>query len=671
MSEQRDDLSPLETLVQEVRRRVVAPADRPIRLHLWDAAEALSSAEIRASFDRLSDGIWECNFATRELRVSPRWLSSLGFQPGDISPDLSAVRQLFHPEDYPEALEALRAHLNEEREIFYVEVRILTKSGSWKPIACRGQVVERDESGKAVRVFGVNHDVSAQKTAEEALRKSEEKFAKAFDANPEIVVLSRLSDGVILECNSSALRKGNLKREDLIGKSVVELGLYANASDREEDMRLLQEADGFAEREIQIRHPTGSMHTVIVAARNIEVGGEPCVLTVARDVTEQRELEEQLRQAQKMEAVGQLAGGIAHDFNNLLVVISGYGESLLEQLEPGSELSEAAGEIVRAASRAASLTHQLLAFGRRQSLQPRILDLNEVVRDTESLLRRLIGEEIALSLRLEPQLGLVTADPGQIQQMLLNLAVNARDAMPEGGPLVIQTRNLSPREARRVRGIELAAAEYVCMSVTDAGVGIPTGAEDQIFEPFFTTKEPGHGTGLGLSTVYGIAKQSGGDIRVESKPGEGTTFEIFFPGAIGERVTTDSVEAIQQAPEFEGRTILVVEDEASVRRLVRVVLERSGFKVLEATNGRSALALTAEQTEPIDLVLTDVRMPEMGGLELSQRLREARPETRVIFMSGYASPSASEQALMREAGEVLLKPFSPPELLARLREALR
>jgi PAS domain S-box-containing protein len=621
--------------------------------------------------DLLADGLWECDFSTRELNFSPRWLASLGYRSEDLPRDLRVLRDLFHPDDYTRLIAPMAAHLRGETPVYQVECRIRAKSGEWRWFASRGRVVERDEAGRAVRIFGINHDISDRAAAEDALRKSEEKYAKGFHANPDSVMLSRLSDGLILECNRSGLRLGRYTRDEMIGKSVAEIGLWADPAEREKGIRALQSTGEYLDQEIKIRARDGSMRVAIVSARTIEVDGETCILSVARDMTEQRELEDRLRQAQKMEAVGQLAEGIAHDFNNLLLVISGHGEALFEQLEPGSQLSQSAEEIVHASSRAASLTQQLLGLGRRETLQLQVLDPNEIVREMDRLLQRLIGEEIELSTNLDPQLGRVKVDPSQIQQLLMNLTVNARDAMPDGGPLLVQTRNVSPRQARDIAGVELAEIPYVCLSVTDAGVGIPEEVRNQIFEPFFTTKEPGRGTGLGLATVYGIAKQSGGDVRVESRSGHGSTFEIFLPAVPDQIAASRPGPAMAPGGEFEGRTILVVEDEPSVRRVLRVVLERSGLQVLEAPNGQEALVLAAAGlADRIDLVLTDVRMPQMGGLEMSRRLRTTHPETRVVLMTGYADPTAREQAELHEAGELLLKPFSPTELLAKLREAL-
>jgi PAS domain S-box-containing protein len=397
--------------------------------------------------------------------------------------------------------------------------------------------------------------------------------------------------------------------------------------------------------------------------------GEPeRLLGTVQDITEARELENQLRQSQKLEAVGQLAGGVAHDFNNLLTVIAGYGESLLTDLE--GEPREAAREISLAAERATALTRQLLAFGRQQLVQPRILDLNAVVRGFQGMLGRLIGEDVAFELSLDPSLGRVTADPGQMEQILLNLTLNARDAMPEGGNLRVQTCEVDalPENAAAAPGTD--PVRYVCLSVRDDGCGMDGETHTRIFEPFFTTKEAGKGTGLGLSTVYGIVKQSSGEIRVRSSHGDGTTVEILLP-RVDESEEPAAAGPLGLDAEHRGsETILVVEDEEPVRRLTRETLERCGYRILEARDGVEALAMARRHREDVDLVLTDVVMPRIGGVALVDQLREECPKIRALFMSGYAHSVGENTAALLARAALLEKPFGPRELSKRVRETL-
>ena len=383
----------------------------------------------------------------------------------------------------------------------------------------------------------------------------------------------------------------------------------------------------------------------------------------------EREKAEQLRQSQKMEAVGQLAGGIAHDFNNLLTAITGYSELSLRRLQAEDPLHRNIKEIKKAGERAASLTRQLLAFSRKQVLQPKVLALNSIISDVEKMLRRLIGEDIELRTVLEPQLGSVKADPGQIEQVLLNLAVNARDAMPQGGKLTIETANVYLDGEYAAQHIAVKPGHYVMLAVSDTGCGMDEKTQARIFEPFFTTKEAGKGTGLGLSTVYGIVKQSGGNIWVYSEVGRGTTFKVYLP-----RVDEGAQEHMRSAEPEDAvpgtGVILLAEDEHMVRKLAREVLEMCGYKVLEAANGGAALLICERHQESIDLLITDVIMPEMGGRELATRLSQLRPEMKVLYMSGYTDNAIVHQGVLDEGANFIQKPFSPQTLASKIREVL-
>ncbi len=382
----------------------------------------------------------------------------------------------------------------------------------------------------------------------------------------------------------------------------------------------------------------------------------------------EREKEEQLRQSQKMEAVGQLAGGIAHDFNNLLTAITGYSQLTLRGLHPQDPLRGNIEEIKKAGDRAASLTRQLLAFSRKQVLQPKVLDLNAVVSEIEKMLQRLIGENIELRTVLAPELGSIRGDPGQIEQVIMNLAVNARDAMENGGKLTIETQNVCLDEAFS-QHLAAIPGSYVMLAVCDTGIGMDEQTQKRIFDPFFTTKELGKGTGLGLSTVYGIVKQSGGNIWIHSEVGQGTIFKIYLPRVEEEveeyKITQESPEALQ------GReTILLAEDEDIVRHLVRDLLKSSGYQVLEAANGGAALLLCERHPGPIQLMITDVVMPEMSGRELKDRLAHIRPEMKVLFMSGYTDDTIVRHGILESEIAFLQKPFTPNALALKVREVL-
>ncbi|MGH7636821.1 MAG: ATP-binding protein, partial [Gemmatimonadaceae bacterium] len=380
------------------------------------------------------------------------------------------------------------------------------------------------------------------------------------------------------------------------------------------------------------------------------------------------EREQQLRQAQKMEAIGQLAGGVAHDFNNLLTVINVHTDLLLMQLAEPDAMRTDIEEIARAAARAASLTRQLLTFSRKQVVQPQVLDLARVTRGVEPMLRRLIGEDVEFETIVE-RVDSVLADEGEIEQVLINLVVNARDAMPQGGRLGVEVRNITVDDALCARHPSLRGGEYVQLIVTDTGMGMTTETMMRAFEPFYTTKEPGRGTGLGLATVYGVVKQSGGAITVDSAAGQGTTFTVYLP-VTGAEAPSVSVTAERRVPSSTGETILLVEDEDSVRRLARRVLESQGYTVLEAINGEDALRIAQDYAGVIDLLLSDVVMPEVGGRMLAERLSGTRPDIEVLFMSGYTDDDILRRGLLERGQRLIQKPFTATTLAHEVRAVL-
>ena len=399
--------------------------------------------------------------------------------------------------------------------------------------------------------------------------------------------------------------------------------------------------------------------------------GQPFSLAaVCRDLTQIKATEEHLRQTQKMEAVGKLAGGIAHDFNNLLTAINGYSDLAMSRVEPG-ELHEFLQEIRKSGERAAVLTRQLLAYSRKQLLTPKLIGLNSILHNLESMLKRLIGEDINLRTRLAADLGQVKVDPGQVEQILLNLVFNARDAMPEGGVLEIGTENIYLDDSSDAMHMNARPGAYAMLEVRDSGVGMDEGILSQIFEPFFTTKEIGKGTGLGLSSVYGIVKQSGGNISVWSRPGEGAAFRIYFP-IVEEESKTQATLPVSVPPETKRRRerILLVEDEVPVRQFIRTVLTGQGYEVVEAENGRRALDLTGDSASTFELLLTDVVMPEMSGTRLAQVFQGRYPEAKILFMSGYADEHLSQSGREVERDRFLQKPFTADQLLGKLIEVL-
>jgi len=428
--------------------------------------------------------------------------------------------------------------------------------------------------------------------------------------------------------------------------------------------------------ETQMTTSSGGCLTVeILLSAHGDNGLRAGILGIARDLTKSKRAEEalihreaQLQQAQKMEAIGQLAGGIAHDFNNLLTIITGYSQLVLSRLDSDDQLREDVEEIRKAAARAADLTQQLLAFSRRQMLSPKVLNLNAAVENVATMLQRLIGEDVHLVTVLDPDLGQVKADPGQIEQVLMNLAVNARDAMPTGGRLTIETANVEITEPVHTDDAALPAGRYAMLSVNDTGCGMDVKTRSRIFEPFFTTKGQGKGTGLGLSTVYGIVKQSGGYILVNSKAGHGTTFKIYLP-LVDEPVELCEIEKPAVASLHGTETVLLVEDEPTVRVLIRDTLRQFGYTVLEARHGVEAQLIYGQHLR-IDLLITDVVMPQMSGRELADRLLETDPHLKILFMSGYTESAVIDHGVTGSSTTFIQKPFTPEGLARQVREIL-
>ncbi len=512
---------------------------------------------------------------------------------------------------------------------------------------------------------------AALRSAQEGLRRSEINF-RSLVTNAPYGICRCDSSGILLSANPSMINILGLDSEaDLIGRNIA--SLYDDSQQWFTVADQLASRQPFKELVAEWKRKDGALKSVRLSGRAIRAEQDLLFFELfAEDITEHRDLEQQLRQSQKMEAIGRLAGGIAHDFNNLLMVISGYCEFLLERVGSDPQLRGPAQEIANAANRATSLTRQLLAFSRKQMLAPKMIDLNEVVTENLKMLDRLIGEDIDLVMVPGADLGAVKADPGQIEQVIMNLAVNARDAMPHGGKLRIETSNVTLDESYARFHAPIQPGEYVMLTISDTGMGMDTETQTHIFEPFFTTKGP-RGTGLGLSMVYGIIKQSGGFIWVDSVQGKGTRFEICLPRING-ATETSYVEAYQaERADTQGRereTILLVEDEGNLRYLARQFLEQQGYIVLEAADGDSALQLSSSHKGHIHLLLTDVVMPGMNGRDLATQISRARPGIKVLYMSGYTENAIGHNGTLDSGIVLLQKPFTLPDLKAKVRELL-
>jgi PAS domain S-box-containing protein len=539
------------------------------------------------------------------------------------------------------------------------------KDGTAVPISLKLCAV-RDRAGHITAVSAVARDISQLKEAWLALAESEARYRILFEDSPQLMWVFDRATLRILAVNSAACRHYGYTHEEFLGLTILDLRPPEEAAKvlaSIEPLDLEHKAAGV----FRHRRKDGTPMEMEIQWHAISFAGVPSRLVLATDVTDRSRLEEQFLQAQKMDAVGQLAGGVAHDFNNVLSVITGYAELVRRDQPAGSTSARRLDGLIGAAERAAGLTRQLLTFSRKQVMERQVLDLGAVVLEMAEMLRRLLGEQVQLVTYLSRDLGRVRADAGQVQQVLMNLSVNARDAMPSGGRLVLETANveLDQSFARTHLGIE--PGRYVMLAVSDTGTGMDADTRRKVFEPFFTTKEPGKGTGLGLSTVYGIVKGSGGSVFVYSEPGQGATFKVYLP-----RVEDGVPEAFREeaAAAAGGRErILLVEDEPALRDIGEELLTEAGYRVVTAAAGDEALRICAEP-EPIDLMLTDVVLPRMGGQALTQEARRLRPGLKVVYMSGYTDRVLADQGLLGAEAAFLEKPFTPQALLRTIRETL-
>ncbi len=533
-----------------------------------------------------------------------------------------------------------------------------------------------DQDGQVIGVLGTYSDITERKLAEDALRKSEERFSNFFRSTPVGTSITRLSDDVIVDANDAFLGLLGYTREEIIGHKPWELGTWANPGDRAKVLKILQEQGRIRNFETQLVRKSGEIRDALISAEVIDIAGEKYMLSLAHDITERKrveeerkKLEEQLFQAQKMESVGRLAGGVAHDFNNMLSVIIGRAEMALQEDVSNDKLQHNIREILKAGLRSADLTRQLLAFARKQTAIPKIMDLNETISGILKMLRRLIGEDIDLLWAPGLDLWKVKIDPSQVDQILANLTVNARDAISGVGAVTIRAENVVIDGSNSAETPEFIPGDYVLLTVSDTGAGMSKEVCENIFEPFFTTKEVGKGTGLGLSTVYGIVKQNDGFIHVASEPGKGTTFKIYLPRIEAETALVPSEEEAGECPTGT-ETILLVEDDEAILDLGKMILDNLGYTVLAARTPVDAINLVEEHPEDIHLLITDVVMPEMHGRELAEKLSAIRPDLKCLYMSGYTSDVIAHRGILDEGLNFIQKPFGRDDLAARVRQVL-
>ena len=629
-------------------------AEEALRKSEQRFARAFSASPIPTSISEITTG--------RILDLNERFLRILGYSRDEVIGKTSLELGIWADR---EDRDRLSARVREGKSVVDQVTRLRTRSGEIRNVIGSAVPIEL---GSLKCVLSTFLDVTERRRAEEGMRKSEERFRKLFESNTIGIAIADLA-GRTLEANDAYLAMLGYKREELLTGELrwdtltpPEYGDLDRAAVLE-----LQQTGAATPWEKEMFRKDGSRVPVLIGVAMLQASESSCIAYVV-DLSERRQLEEQFRQAQKMEAVGQLAGGVAHDFNNLLTVILGYSDVLAAKLDPGSLALEELDEIRSAGERAASLTRQLLAFSRQQVLERKVIDVNDLIANIEKMLRRLIGEDIELVTVPDPALRRVFADSGQLEQVIMNLAVNARDAMPRGGKLTLETANVELDQAYARAHATVRPGSYVMIAVSDTGVGMNAETLTRIFEPFFTTKERGKGTGLGLATVYGIVKQSGGYVWVYSEAERGTTFKIYLPPA---EQGAEVEEATAALPPVRGsETVLLVEDEESVRTLSRTILESYGYSVLEAGSGLEALEMVRERGGSIDLLLTDVVMPSMGGADLVTRLQVLRPGIRVLYMSGYTDDTVVRHAHLKQGRVFLQKPFTPETLVRKVREAL-
>ena len=622
----------------------------------------------RSIFENAIEGIFQTSPQGRFLNANPSMARITGYDsPAELIKKISNIGEQMYVES--SRREELLRRLAQNDTVYGLEFELCRKDGSIIWASLNAWAV-RDDLGKLIGIDGFLSDITTRKQAQEALAASRDFLDKIINSiGDPIFVKDRKHRWVLL--NEAYCHFMGYSREELLGKSDFDFFPPVEAEvfwSKDEDVF---STGGENINEEQFTTAAGQT-LIIVTKKNLYTDdkGEQFIVGIIRDMTEHKSLEDQLRQAVKLEAVGRLAGGVAHDFNNLMSIVLGYSELLRHRIGRDNPMCREVENIYKAGERAAGLTHQLLAFSRKQVVQPRVLDLNQVIAEIEKMLRRLIGENIELASVLDPALGRVVADPGLIEQVIMNLAINARDAMTRGGKLTIETANVYLDDDYARRHVGVTPGFFVLLAISDTGTGMDKQVLSHIFEPFFTTKDAGKGTGLGLATVYGIVEQSEGHIRVYSEPGQGTTFKIYLPHA--EQEMPSEAAENENAPPLQGgsETILLVEDDDTVRELASEILHSAGYTVLEASNGEEAGRRFKAHDGKVHLLLTDVLMPGISGRELAKQLEPLNPEMKVLYMSGYTDDAIVHHGVLESGMAFLQKPLTPTSLTRKIRRVL-
>ena len=638
-----------------------------------DAALAESEGRYRALFDRSEDLVYLHDFEGRFIDANDTALKLLGYERSELA-SLSFA-SLLTEDQLPTAFESLRELVQTGTQQVPTTFTLRTKSGGQVCVETRASVVWSGEKPVAIQAIGRN--ITERRRAAEVLEASEMRYRRLFEAARDGILILDAESGRIVDVNPFMVELTGYSHEDFLDKHLWEIGPFRDIAASKDSFAQLQAEQYVRYDDLPLNTRDGRRIDVEFVSNVYLVDKRKVIQCNIRDISdrmraeaEHARLEGQLRAAQKMEAVGNLAGGIAHDFNNLLSVILSYAGFAVDRMPAGDPIRGDLLEVKKAGERAASLTQQLLAFGRKQMLQPLPLDLNRILANMVDMLRRIIGEDVELVLVEAPELALVTADPGQVEQVVMNLVVNARDAMPEGGRITIETSNVELDEAYAASHVAVSPGRYVLLAVTDTGRGMDEQIKARLFEPFFTTKERGKGTGLGLSTVYGIVKQSGGNIHVYSELGKGTTFRVYLPRELTATTATTIRRPTLPRPTTGTETILVVDDEEVLREVARRALEAAGYTVLVAGGGVEALHIARRHRGRIHLLLTDVVMPQVNGARLAEQLLRMRPTVQVLYMSGYTGDAVIQRGVLAAGTHFLSKPFTALELTWRVREVL-
>jgi PAS domain S-box-containing protein len=606
-------------------------------------------------------GMWMIDVEGRTTFMNARMAAILGMNLAEAA--RTPIAEFFFPEDRPAMGERLAQRGAGLANAYEIKVR--RADGSVGLLAIEASAMY-DAQGRYEGVLGIVSDITERRRIEEALRASEVRYRLMFDNSPLAKWMYDVATLRFLDVNVEMVRDLGYSRDEFLAMTIKDIHPPDNAPALLEAERHADVTPGFGIW--SLRKKGGEIIQVEITKHTFMLGERRCRLAVGRDVTERLRLEEQLRQSQKMEAVGKLAGGVAHDFNNVLSVILSYADMLLEDMKPGEPMHDDMQEIRTAGKRAADLTRQLLMFSRQQVLAPKVLDLNEVLTSMDKMLQRILGADVDLVSRPTKPLGRVRVDPSSVEQVIMNLVVNARDAMPTGGKLTMETDNVVLDEAYAQAHLGVKPGPHVMLAVTDTGTGIDSATLSRIFEPFFTTKEQGKGTGLGLSTVFGVVQQSGGSVWVYSEVGKGTTFKVYLPRV--DAPVESMVPAEVRTPLRGSETILLVEDDDQVRAVARGILLKNGYEVIEARNAGEALLHSEQHKSTIHLLLSDVVMPQMSGPELAKRLAKVRPDMKVLCMSGYTDDSIVRHGVLEAHIAYLQKPITPDTLATKVREVL-